>query len=231
MAGSITHIAVADKVAEKLSSQIASVPLFFNGNIAPDCIHSRENFVRAMKKHTHLRDDIRDHDFIKEESQAIFQKRLDGFVEKYCIKGDAEFDLYCGYLSHLMTDEFFMKTIRQEFTAKMDKLGIKQSDRDYYLMFMSDINNIDNRLSQQYEFKNNPKDTLWDAKDLEIKDYLTVDEFTDGKGWITWNWFDNKRDFVEPKYISYDRIIDFIDKASEEIVRRFNKYKLYQLEV
>lgn len=231
MAGSITHIAIADKVSQMLGSQLSSVPLFFNGNIAPDCIHSRENFVRAMKKHTHLRDDIQDHDFLKKENLDVFQKRLDEFAKKYCIKGSADFDLYCGYLSHVITDEVFLKTVRPEFTAEMEKLNIKQSDRDYFLIISSDIANIDNRLSQEYNFKNNPKDTLWNAKELEIKDFLTEKEFTDSKGWITWNWFDNKREFASPKYITYERILDFINQASDEIVKRFDKYNLYKLEV
>lgn len=227
MAGIITHLAIADKVTDLLCGRINNIPLFFSGNIAPDSIHSRENFVRAMKKHTHLRDDIRDADFLKPKNQELFQKRINKFIEHYCIKSDKEFDLYCGYLTHLLADELFMKTIRLQFTEKMDKLNIKQSDREYFLLISSDLDNIDNRLSQEYPFINDPKDTLWNAKDYEIRDYLSSDELTNSKGWLTWNWFDNKKEYTAPKYISYESILDFIEYASNEIVKRLHEYKLY----
>lgn len=227
MAGIITHVAIADRIADTLGDRIKNVPLFFSGNIAPDSIHSRENFVRAMKKHTHLRDDIRDSDFLKCESQELFHKRIDEFVERYCIKGDKDYDLYCGYLTHLLADELFMKTIRLNFTEQMEKLNISQSDRAFFLYISSDLDNIDNRLSQEYAFKNNPKDTLWGAKDYEVKDYLTEDELTSSKGWLTWSWFDNIKEYTAPKYISYESILDFIDYASIEIESKLHEYNLY----
>lgn len=226
MAGIITHIAIADKITDMLGDKIKNVPLFFGGNIAPDCIHSRVQYVRSMKKHTHLRDDIRDADFINADSQALFHGRLDEFVERYCVRADAEFDLYCGYFSHLVTDELFIKTIRQDFVLEMEKQDIKQSDKSFFEFITSDLFDIDNRLAQEYHFKNAPKQTLWAAKDYEVRDYLTADEINNSKGWIT-NWFDNKNKLSEPKYISYQRIIDFIDNASQEIVKRLYEYKLY----
>lgn len=227
MAGIITHVAIADRIADALGDRIKNVPLFFSGNIAPDSIHSRKNFVREMKKHTHLRDDIRDSDFLKCESQKLFHKRIDKFIERYCIKNDKEFDLYCGYLTHLLADELFMKTIRLDFTEQMEKLNISQPDREFFLYISSDLDNIDNRLSQEYAFKNNPKDTLWGAKDYEVKDYLTDDELTSSKGWLTWSWFDNVKEYTAPKYISYESILDFIDYASIEIESKLHEYNLY----
>ena len=227
MAGIITHLAIADSIADILDEKIQNIPLYFPGNIAPDSIHSRENFVRSMKKHTHLRDDIRDADFLNNESKELFHKRLDEFVERYCIKGDKEFDLYCGYLTHLLADQLFMETIRLKFTEEMEKLNIKQSDRNYFLNISSDLDNIDNRLSQEYSFKNNPKDTLWGAKDYEVKDYLTAGELTTSKGWLTWSWFDNKKEYTAPNYISYESIINFIEYASNKITDRLIEYNLY----
>lgn len=227
MAGIITHIAIADRVAGMMDGKIKNLPMFFSGNIAPDSIHSRENFVRDMKKHTHLRDDIRDADFLKPENLKLFHERLDYFVRHYCIIGNEEFDLYCGYLTHLITDELFMKTIRLKFAEEMENLNIKQSDKAFFLNISADLDNIDNRLSQEYPFKNDPKDTLWGAKDYEIRDYLTASELTSSKVWLTWNWFDNKKEYTAPKYISYESIIDFIDYASNIITCRLKEYNLY----
>lgn len=227
MAGIITHLAIADRIADILGEKIQNVPLFFSGNIAPDSIHSRENFVRAMKKHTHLRDNIPDQDFLTDENQKIFHERLDNYVQLYCRKSDEFFDLYCGYLTHLIADELFLATVRQKFVTDMEQLGFNQSDKEFFLKIQSDLNNIDARLSQEYTFKRDPKNTLWGVKHYEVKDYLTADELTNSKGWLTWTYFDNKQSFEEPKYISYESVINYISYASDEILKRLKLYDLY----
>ena len=67
MAGVIVHLAVADATFKELN--IKNLPLYYAGNVAPDCIHSRKNYQREMKKHTHLRDGISDWDFILPETR------------------------------------------------------------------------------------------------------------------------------------------------------------------
>ena len=48
MAGVVIHLAVADATYDMLG--IKRLPLYYAGNIAPDCIHERKNYVREMKK-------------------------------------------------------------------------------------------------------------------------------------------------------------------------------------
>ena len=49
MAGVIVHLAVADSTFERLG--VENTAEYYTGNIAPDCIHSRKNYEREMKKH------------------------------------------------------------------------------------------------------------------------------------------------------------------------------------
>ena len=53
MAGVVIHLAAADATYDMLG--IKRLPLYYAGNIAPDCIHERKNYVREMKKYTHMR--------------------------------------------------------------------------------------------------------------------------------------------------------------------------------
>ena len=79
MAGVIVHLAVADSTFERLG--VENTAEYYTGNIAPDCIHSRKNYEREMKKHTHLRDGIRDWDFVLPENQKIFQQEWTGLLK------------------------------------------------------------------------------------------------------------------------------------------------------
>ena len=149
MAGIIAHIALADKMFSLSGGRIKSAPLFFCGNIAPDSIHSRENFERAMKKHTHLRDGIVDKDFQKPENIKLFHHRLSEFVKKYCHKEDGLKELYLGYVSHLLADELFIYTVREDFVKKAEKIGVSQSDKEFFRLISKDTDSIDARISHK----------------------------------------------------------------------------------
>lgn len=95
-----------------------------------------------MKKHTHLRDGISDWDFILPENLKLFQKRLGKFQKEYCNKVDNQ-ELYLGYLTHLITDEMFMRTIRHQCAKEAEKSGILQTDKSFFSYMMREVNGAD----------------------------------------------------------------------------------------
>ncbi|MDF2537818.1 MAG: hypothetical protein K0S76_839, partial [Herbinix sp.] len=113
MAGIFVHLVIAREIIKQLPKGVISEEdLFYAGSIAPDAIHAREGFVRAEKKHTHLRDDIPDMDFGMTENLALFHKRVSDFIINCTDEKDDLLDLYRGYVVHLLTDELFMLTVR-----------------------------------------------------------------------------------------------------------------------
>lgn len=62
MAGTITHLVIADMLLKTMPEDILSCihnrALFYCGNLAPDAIMAREGYVREMKKHTHFKDEF-----------------------------------------------------------------------------------------------------------------------------------------------------------------------------
>lgn len=227
MPGCITHLAVADRILQIAGNKIADAKLFMAGNIAPDAIHSRENFDRDMKRHTHLKDGIHDAVFLEKENTEVFYQRLEAFVKKYCVKGAENFDLYCGYVSHLLTDRFFIETVRLEFVREMEKLGVRQSDKEFFYKISYDLDNIDARLSREFPFVNRPEVLLKSVNGYEITDYLTADELDSSRGWVVWNFFDNKKTFSNPEFISYERVADYVEYAADKVLKRLGEYGLY----
>lgn len=221
MAGVIVHLAVADSTFERLG--VENTAEYYTGNIAPDCIHSRKNYEREMKKHTHLRDRIRDWDFVLPENQKIFQQRMDGFVEKYC-RHEKNHDLYLGYLVHLITDEMFMKTIRLECAEAAEKVGIKQTDKRFFDFMMREINGSDSITAKKFHFKNDPVKLLKSAQGSFIEDYIYPEEIIDSENWIKENFFSGKEPFEPPVYVTYERILRFIEETSDVILQRAKEY-------
>lgn len=219
MAGVVVHLAVADATFQKLN--ITNLPLYYIGNIAPDCIHSRKNYKREMKKHTHLRDGISDRDFILPENQKLFKQRLDKFQKEYCNKGDNQ-ELYLGYLTHLITDEMFMKTIRLRCAEEAEKGGILQTDKRFFDYMMREVNGADALAAQNINFLNNPVEMLRKSCGCYIRDYITADEIKDSAEWIISNFFSDKINFEKPAFLTMEMIEDFIQITVNEIYKRIN---------
>lgn len=217
MAGVVIHLAVADATFKELN--IKNLPLYYAGNVAPDCIHSRKNYKREMKKHTHLRDNIHDWDFILEENQKLFHARLNNFQKAYCNKSDNR-ELYLGYLTHLITDEMFMKTIRLKCAKEAEKGGILQTDKRFFGYMMKEVNGADSLAAKNINFINNPVEMMRKAYGYSIQDYVTADEMKDSMEWIIDNYFSGKNNFEDPAFLNMEMIKDFINIAVNEIYKR-----------
>ncbi len=214
MAGVVIHLAVADKAAEMLD--IKNIPLFFAGNIAPDCIHARADYEREMKRHTHFKDGIRDWDFLASENLEIFHRRLDEFAHKYCLEGEDR-ELYTGYLSHLLTDELFARKIRSECVVKAEEYGISQTDREFFGFMMRELNWSDAFAAENYSFRNNPVETLRKAFGCEVRDYISAEEIISSTDWIYQNFFAGNRYYEPALLMNPEKIYDFIESAADKI--------------
>lgn len=219
MAGVIVHLAVADATFKRLN--IKNLPLYYAGNVAPDCIHSRKNYQREMKKHTHLRDGISDWDFILPENLKLFQQRLGKFQKEYCNKSDNQ-ELYLGYLTHLITDEMFMRTIRLRCAEEAEKSGILQTDKSFFGYMMREVNGADTLAAKNINFINDPVEMMKKSYGCYIRDYITANEMKDGMEWIIDNFFSDKNNFEEPAFLTMQMIEDFIQIAVNEIYKRIN---------
>ena len=156
MAGSVEHMAVAVELLREDQRQQGSFlklknPVHFVlGNLAPDGIMSRKGYVRSMKMHTHFRDGIPDWEFTREDHQKVFHQRIRSFCVQMLSEHALDQDLYPGYVTHILTDEIFMKTIRQEFMEKIAAIGLTDRDAETFEHFTYDVNQIDFRLGREY---------------------------------------------------------------------------------
>lgn len=224
MAGIFVHLVIAREIYKRLpKGTIRDEGLFYAGSIAPDAIHAREGFVREDKKHTHLRDDILDRDFSLEDNLDLFHKRVAEFILQHKNDTDDLLDLYRGYVVHILTDELFILTVRQEFCNVMEKKGIDQYDSEFIIQILSDMNRNDIILSQCYEEREEIKHQLEHVKKHQIQDLLREEEISSSKDWVVNRYFYEKHEILEPEFISYQRILEFIDMAIKDICIRLSE--------
>lgn len=236
MAGTCVHIAVAAELNRQFCRDLDRylgemgdryVPeLFFAGNICPDGIMARQNYQRAMKLHTHLRDGIPDGTFQKPEHLALFRKRLKDFFVQNVFDRGRDFSLYLGYLTHMLTDEKFILEVHPRVLMALEEAGYSRQNPETYAVFGHDVDQIDFRLAAEYPGMKEAYQALRKVSSYEIKGMITEQELTDSRQWILSYFFEKKHPIETPEFLSYKTMLDFIPEAVEEILNRLPEYLL-----
>lgn len=218
MAGLITHMVIAREMIKRLPKEsIREEGLFYLGNLAPDAVHAREGYIRAYKKHTHFRDDIPDMEFEQEEHQVVYRKRLEDFAAKNRERGDGLEDLYLGYVTHILTDELFIVTVRKEFCKVMEQMGISQDDHRFFEYIVRDMTRNDLLLVKHYEEMEIIRRCMEQVGIYQIEGLLSTQELKNSKDWLVSYHFTEEHEFLDPVYISYGRTLEFIQEAVRTI--------------
>ena len=226
MAGTAVHLAVADLIVESLGIEsFKSVPYFFCGNIAPDAIHARQNYVRELKKTVHLTTGISGGDFSDPHKLSVFHSRLYNFSKENLNPDNDNFDLYLGYVSHLICDELFNIHVRNEFVSAMKTEGITENDSEFFNRLMKDISVIDVEIIKKYPFKSNVRNMLESVWNYEISGLISADELNRSKRWVLDNLFCDYNP-LNAKYYNYEYAEKFICFAAEEIISRLRSGQL-----
>jgi hypothetical protein len=232
MAGTVEHLAVAlsllrhwdDSVMDELG--ICCRDRFLLGNICPDGIMSRKGYERPMKMHTHFRDDIPDYEFAKQENLTLFHQRIVRFVHSALEGKKIERELVLGYLTHILTDEIFMLTVRPSFLEKISVLQLTDRDAATFEYFTDDVNQIDFRLAREYPGMEWAKECLRKAEPYEIPGMVTQEELTKSRQWILEFYFQNAPLPKNPVYYTYEQALEFIRTAVSFIDVHIREYIL-----
>lgn len=224
MAGTITHLLVANRIINKLpKGTIINEALFYAGSIAPDAIHARRDYKREFKKKTHFTEGIKGSEFSKKENLDIFYNRVNQFIIDYIDLDDDNIDLYRGYIVHILTDELLNLSIREEFVQDMAKIGIGQEDRLFFTYLVKDIDSNNMKLAIEYKELNHIFELLKNIESYEIKDYLTENELRASKNWVINKYSITENQSAEANYIKYERCELFIEEATEDIIYRLTE--------
>lgn len=215
MAGTITHLVIADRLLIPLNIQDPA--LFYCGNLAPDAIMAREGYQREMKRHTHFKDDIRLSDLHLPEYYQRYRRTFKAFIDRYLHAGSPDYELYLGYVTHMLADEVFILTLRDAHVRKLAKEGKPSDDPAYFAAFGRDVDLNDWRLVREYPFQYPMPDILLARQNYEITDYITCRELQDSKAFIIQKNFLTPHEDVPASVLPFSENQEFIENACRYI--------------
>lgn len=215
MAGTVMHLVIADMLLDKLN--IKNTTYFYCGNLAPDAIMARKNYTRDMKRHTHFKDGIRLHELHLPEKYKVYEKRLNQFVEQYVNPKDPHFEIYFGYLTHMLVDELYILKYRDHFVENCLAMGKEPDDKEYFDLFTKDVDQVDWELVRTYKFKNPMPESVILEEFYEIPDYITNEELLASKAFVVNKNFIAKQEKKPLQIMSFQENLDFIRLCAESI--------------
>lgn len=234
MAGTCVHLAVAAELnqifQEKKQCYLGErgkeydSALFFAGNICPDGIMARKNYQREMKLHSHLRDGIPDGTFQDPEKLSLFHRRLKTFYQENVFTKNRDFSLYLGYLTHMLTDEKFILEIHGRVLEALAMAGYTRKNRETFALFGRDVDQIDFRLVAEYPRLHEVYQALKNIPPYEIPDMITKEELTNSRNWILSYFFETPHQLGKTRFLTYERMLQFIPDAVEEIIKKLPEY-------
>ena len=197
MAGTIMHLVIADRLLETL--QVKNPGYFYCGNLAPDAIMNRKNYVREMKRHTHFKDGIRLHELRIPENFEVYLERLNAFYDRFVAPPDPHHEIYFGYLTHMLVDELYLLKFRDGFVDQLIAAGKDPTDEEFFRLFTKDVYLVDLELVRTYAFHYPLPDTLRIQEEYEIPGLITSQELQDSKEFIINMNFKQKECVPRPK--------------------------------
>ena len=215
MAGTVVHLVIADRLLDIL--KINNPAYFYCGNLAPDAIMARENYVREMKRHTHFKDDIRLHELRIPEKQKVYMERLMAFYHSHVEPERKQKEIYLGYLTHMLVDELYLLRFRDRFVDKLIAQGKEATDEEFWDGYPHEVDVVDWELVRTYNFKYRMPDILRLEEPYEIENYITGEELLDSKEFIINKNFLTKHEPEELKYASMEDNLEFIELCVREI--------------
>lgn len=222
MAGTITHLVIADRLLLNLPSdirnRIRNISLYYCGNLAPDAIMARQGYVREMKKHTHFKDGIPEDELSQKENFRLYRSRFEAFAKEFLTKENPDFELYFGYVTHMLADEIFILTLRDRHVKELQSRQENPDYEKYFIRFGKDVDLNDWRLLREYQFSCNILKTIRQENDYEIKGYITNEELIKSKEFIINKNFVQPHMIDTPQVLSYEENLAYIERAVEQII-------------
>lgn len=215
MAGTVMHLVIADRLLEQLNIQ--NPALFYCGNLAPDAIMGHPNYKRDMKTHTHFKDGQKPFEFRIKDNQDIYFERLMDFADTFLNKQDINYELYLGYIVHILVDELYLLNYYEDFLKELESQNISFSNMEFAEKFISDVDEVDWELVRNYEFSHPMPDILLSENEYEIPGWIENSAIRNSKNFIIHKNFVTHHDRQPLKVTTHKRNADFIEYCVEKI--------------
>jgi len=203
----MTHLIIADNVNKVLTKHIRNLPQFYLGNIAPDAVHYRANYISDYKKDSHLCGGDETWGMIINIDR--WKNNVISFLNRH--KYSENHDFIVGYCCHLLSDICQYTALwipfKQKYADEIEK-GIVD-------LMTKETNMIDIELALTHE----KKDVFWSniqqSVGINLASIVYAAEIEKQKDNFLNIWYADKerQDLTSNEIVTVEIIMNFIKNA------------------
>ena len=214
----MTHLIIADKVSKVFSKHINNLPQFYLGNIAPDAVHNRANYVSDYKKDSHLCVGNEAWGMITNNDE--WKNNVINFLNNH--KNSENYDFILGYCCHLLSDIYqntaLWMPFKQKYSGDIDK-GLGN-------LMMQETNMIDIELALTHERKDIFWSNIRQSAGVNLTGIIYASEIEKQKDNILNIWYGNKeqQNLTLNQVVTVDVITNLIKNAVDFVVLSLQEY-------
>lgn len=203
----MTHLIIAEGISNRFAKHIKDLPQFYLGNIAPDAVHNRENYISDYKKASHLCVGSEKWGMITNNDE--WQDSVISFLYKH--KESEDHDFILGYCCHLLADIYSNIALWIPFKKKYPR----ELEKEFGNLYHQESNAIDIQLALTYE-KN---DVFWSyiqkSVSVDLENIIFAPELDRQKEYVLNICYAGKsqQDNSSNKVVTYKSTMDFCQNA------------------
>jgi hypothetical protein len=207
----MTHLIIADNLSVILSKHIKNLPQFYLGNIAPDAVHNRNNYISDYKKDSHLC--VGDEKWGMITNNDEWEKSVINFLNRY--KEVENQDFILGYCCHILSDIYNNMTrwipFKQKHAHEIEKYGNLPHQES---------NKVDIELALVHEKRKFYWLNIKQSTGVDLADIIYAAEIEKQKDNILNRWYKDKKhqDLTANKVVTIESISEFIKDAVSFVV-------------
>ncbi len=198
------------KVAQKLlgsDNNIKDISAFYKGSLAPDAIMFRQGCQHSEKALTHFC--VGDEGWGYYTNYDEWENSLKFNIQKY--NDTINPDFIFGYFTHIFTDIAYTSRFWTPVRLTLDK--------NYIEDYIKDCIEIDSRLLESLENKEQVWSLLKQSTDYYLPDTVNADDLTRLIGEMIHNMYNNRKSNLEYKFkvITLSDMLDFAEVTAAKI--------------
>ena len=208
----MTHLIIADNVSKVFTKYIKNSPQFYLGNIAPDAVHNRANYISDYKKDSHLC--VGDEKWGMITNNDEWKNTVISFLNRH--KYSENHDFIVGYCCHILSDIYnniaLWIPFKQKYADEMEK-GI-------FNLMIQETNMIDIELALTHEKKDIFWSNIQQSVGVDLEDIVCATEIEKQKDNILNIWYTDKgrQDLTSNEILTVEIIMNFIKNAVDFVV-------------
>jgi hypothetical protein len=208
----MTHLIIADNVSKIFARNVRNMPQFILGNIAPDAVHNRANYISDYKKDSHLC--VGDQEWGKITNNDDWKNNVINFLRIH--KNAENRDFILGYCCHLLSDICQNVTLFMPFKQKYGD----EVDKEIGDLMLMETKMIDIELALSYERKEYFGLNIENSIGIDMEGLIYASEIEKQKDYILNIWYADKerQDLSSNEIVTVEIIMNFIKRATDFIV-------------